>query len=153
MASNLDYATDASSEERRSCPQCSTRMSSLCYDKHSVCSCCRLNECTYDNKCAECELWSEEEFAKFVKHRKSLDSKSKNRSKAKGSKARDDQGRSSFLDSSSSISGIGNVSSYLSLFAGTCSDSLTSGSSIRVCQDFSFMLGDSQAFCESLRVL
>ena len=61
-------------------------MSSLNYDMHSLCSTCRGGDCSYGNKCKECLSWSKEQFDIFVKHRKALVSKSKNRKKAKEAK-------------------------------------------------------------------
>ena len=58
-------------------------MASLHYDKHSLCSSCRGGDCDWGNKCSECLSWSKEEFDKFIKHRKALDAKSKNRKKPK----------------------------------------------------------------------
>ena len=78
----LDYAmaTDASTmylDSRRNCVTCKTRMSSLLHDSHKICSVCCGFECSTDKRCSECEAWSEEAIFKYVRYRKSLDSKSK----------------------------------------------------------------------------
>ena len=110
MATDKDSSKDVPLDEtRRSCPHCSTRMSSILHDKHSFCSTCRGIECSPDNKCDECRLWTEEEFVKYFKHCKSLKSKSKARkSKAKG----DDEDRAFSVDSNlSAVLGAENVNS------------------------------------------
>ena len=103
-----DHAEDA----RRSCPQYATRMSSLIYDKHSVCSSYRKSDCSYDIKCVECILWPDEDFAKYIKHKKSLDYKSRN---CKSKKSEDGLARSSSGDSVVSPSRAGNLSSGASI--------------------------------------
>ena len=40
--------------------------------------CCAAG-CTGENECVECKDWTEEEFAKYIKHRKALDCKSRKR--------------------------------------------------------------------------
>ena len=67
------------------CVTCKTRMSSLLHDSHKICCTCRGFECSLDKKCTECEVWSEEVMLKYVKYRKSLDSKSKVRKEKKTS--------------------------------------------------------------------
>ena len=52
-------------------------MSSLLYDKHSSCSECRGHACDFDKQCNECKEWPTEFFETYVKHQKSLVSKSK----------------------------------------------------------------------------
>ena len=68
MASSKDTVKDIAAEERRKCPGCSTRMSSLLHDMHSKCNICRGAECDVDNKCSECAGWTEEDFSKYIKH-------------------------------------------------------------------------------------
>ena len=64
-------------DSRHNCSTCKTRMSSLLYDSHLICVACRGRDCNRDNRCVECEGWSEEVMIKYVRYRKSLDSKSK----------------------------------------------------------------------------
>ena len=52
-------------------------MSSFSFDRHSICSICRGNDCTIDCWCDECLSWSVEEMESYVKLRKSLASKSR----------------------------------------------------------------------------
>ena len=73
-------------EARRSCNVCRSRMSSLHFDMHSLCSVCRGGDCSPGNKCKECLMWSKEEFEKYFKHKKALESKNRGRKKAKESK-------------------------------------------------------------------
>ena len=68
-------ATDVSA--RRSCPRCGHRMSSLQFDKHSLCVVCRDVKCSLDTRCMECKPWSKEFMLGFVKHQRSLVSKGK----------------------------------------------------------------------------
>ena len=75
-----DYVATPSSDDnndtdaRRNCSMCSNRMSSKRHDKHSLCVTCRGGECSFGNKCQECLKWSKEEFDKYIKHRKALES-------------------------------------------------------------------------------
>ena len=73
-------ATDTTAmdlDSRRNCSTCKTRMSNLMHDSHLMCINCRGRDCNLDNRCVECEGWSEEAVLKYFKYRKSLDSKSK----------------------------------------------------------------------------
>ena len=47
------------------------------HDKHSKCSTCRGVECSFETRCSECQSWSDDIMNKYIKHRKSLDSKSR----------------------------------------------------------------------------
>ena len=64
-------------DSQRNCSTCKTRMSNLLHDSHLICVACRGCDCNLDNRCVECEGWSEEVMLKYIKYRKSLDSKSK----------------------------------------------------------------------------
>ena len=67
-----DSSLDSSvMDSRRSCPSCSSRMSSLLYDQHKLCVTCRGEECEFNNKCFECLSWPDDIFEKYVKHRRS----------------------------------------------------------------------------------
>ena len=57
---------------RRSCTRCSRRMSSLQFDKHTLCLSCREVTCSMDLRCVECMAWSTVEMADYLRHRKSL---------------------------------------------------------------------------------
>ena len=94
-------ATDASTmdlDSRRNCVTCKTRMSSLLHDCHKICSVSRGFDCSVDKRCSECEAWSEA-MIKYVKYRKSLDSKSKFK-KEKKSSSSDQASLSTSRDSS-----------------------------------------------------
>ena len=62
---------------RRSCPRCARQMSSLQFDKHSLCVVCRDVKCSLDTRCKECKSWSKEFMLGYVKHQRSLVSKGK----------------------------------------------------------------------------
>ena len=52
-------------------------MSSTKFDRHSLCSRCRESKRDLDHRCAECVSWTKQEFDDYLKHRKSLESKSR----------------------------------------------------------------------------
>ena len=93
-------------DSRRSCLYCKTRISSVYYDKHTLCASCRGVDCTLKDKCTECKTWTEEEFARYLKHRKSLVSKalSKSKNANKGSKSKSHKNRES-NESNSKVEG------------------------------------------------
>ena len=68
------------SAARRSCTKWSRRMSSYAHDKHSLCVPCRDVLRSVDTRCREYSSWSTDEMLEYLKHRKSLVSKGKNRS-------------------------------------------------------------------------
>ena len=68
-------AADASA--RRTCPCCTRRMSSLKFDKHSLCVACRDVKCSVEVRCSECRSWSKDFMIGYVKHQHSLVSKGK----------------------------------------------------------------------------
>ena len=47
-------------------------MSSLQYDKHTLCLSCREATCSMDLRCVECTTWSTDEMVDYFRHRKSL---------------------------------------------------------------------------------
>ena len=61
----------------RSCPRCARRMSSLQFDKHSLCVVCRDVKCSLDTFCKECKSWSKDFMLGYVEHQRSLGSKGK----------------------------------------------------------------------------
>ena len=67
--------TDVSAH--RSCPRCPRRVSSLQFDKHTLCVVCRDVKCCLDTRCKECKSWSKEFMLGYVKHQCSLVSKGK----------------------------------------------------------------------------
>ena len=54
-----------------SCARCSRRMSSLKYDKYTLCLSCRNVTCAVDMRCVECTAWSTDEMAEYLRHKKS----------------------------------------------------------------------------------
>ena len=63
------------------CRECSSRrMSSYKYDKHTLCLHCRDVLYSVDLRCRECSSWSTDMMQDYLKHRKSLVSKGKEKS-------------------------------------------------------------------------
>ena len=50
--------------------------------EHLFCTKCRGSECDHSSRCDECLSWAKEEMDSYVKLRKSLSSKSKNKGKS-----------------------------------------------------------------------
>ena len=86
-------------------------MSSILHDRHSKCIKCCGNECSLENRCSDCESWSTDVMSKYVKHCKSLDSKSGKSKKSDESALRSSSGESSSapLDSAGSHSDSGGI--------------------------------------------
>ena len=59
------------------------------HDSHLICVNCRGRECSLDNRCVECEGWSEEVMLKYINYRKSLDPKNKSKKEKKISASSD----------------------------------------------------------------
>ena len=72
-------------DPRWTCPLCNNRMSSLLHDKHTICVVSRGSECSLESRCDECSSWEDELMVKYIKHMKSLASKSKPKAKNKKS--------------------------------------------------------------------
>ena len=58
--------TDVSAH--RSCKSCASRMSSVKYDKHTLCLNCRDVQCSLDVRCDECKNWSSDIMLDYLKH-------------------------------------------------------------------------------------
>ena len=86
-------------DSRRNCSTCKTRMSSLMHDSHLMCTNCRGRDFNMDIHCVECEGWSEEAMLKYIKYRKSLDSKNKSKKDKKISASADQASLPSSRDS------------------------------------------------------
>ena len=65
------------SSASRSCTKCHRRMSSLKYDQHTICAQCRDVVCNMTTRCAECSTWFNKTMTDYLKHEKSLATKSK----------------------------------------------------------------------------
>ena len=61
----------------RQCPLCRRRMSSIKFDKHTICYSCRPVKCDISNRCSECKFWPQQEIEDYLRHRKQLESKSR----------------------------------------------------------------------------
>ena len=53
-------------------------MSSLTHDKHTVCVSCKDVDCSVAVRCDECREWSTDAMNDYVRHKRSLISKSRN---------------------------------------------------------------------------
>ena len=62
---------------RRSCHCCTRRISSSIHDKHTICVTCRDVDCSVAVRCVECREWSTESMDEYVRHKRSLISKSR----------------------------------------------------------------------------
>ena len=71
--------TSQESSDYRVCTisSCRKRMSTLKHDKHLICISCRNVKCDLDIRCKECESWSTDVMKDYLRHRKSLESKTK----------------------------------------------------------------------------
>ena len=56
----------------RTCMLCTTRLSELCYDTHTLCEACRGKVCTSTSFCKECESWSDDFRKLYLRHKRSL---------------------------------------------------------------------------------
>ena len=132
-------ATDSTAmdlDSRRNCSTCKTRMTSLLHDSHLICVACRGRDCNLDNRCVECEGWSEKVMIKFVRYCKSLDSKSKAKKEKKTSISADQASFPSSRDS--------NVSQASAASAGV--------SEARVAELIALQLGEfSSSFAASMQ--
>ena len=56
----------------RSCLKCSTRLSELCYDTHTLCEACRNKVCDLNSFCEECESWTPEFRKLYLRNKRML---------------------------------------------------------------------------------
>ena len=56
----------------RSCLKCSTRLSELCYDTHTLCETCRNKVCDLNSFCEECESWTPEFRKLYLRNKRML---------------------------------------------------------------------------------
>ena len=56
----------------RTCLKCSTRLSELCYDTHTLCETCRNKVCDLNSFCEECESWTPEFRKLYLRNRRTL---------------------------------------------------------------------------------
>ena len=78
----------------RTCLKCTTRLSELCYDTHTLCETCRDKVCDFNSFCEECESWTPEFRKLYLRHKRTLYlkrvSKREAKSKAKSPPGVDD---------------------------------------------------------------
>ena len=77
VSSTLSSSTATDVSPHRSYVRCTRRMSSVKYDKHTLCLNCKEVQRSLDVRCDECRAWSSEVMLNYLKHRKSLVSKGK----------------------------------------------------------------------------
>ena len=73
MTSSGSSAASSGDSTRHSCSRCHGRMTSFSRDRHLFCD--------HSSRCDECLSWTKEEMDSYVKSRKSMSSKSKNKGK------------------------------------------------------------------------
>ena len=73
----------------RTCMLCSTRLSELCYDTHTLCEACRGQVCSSDSFCKECENWSADFCKLYLRHKNSLLAKRVSKKNRKEGKSKD----------------------------------------------------------------
>ena len=76
-SSSSSSSAAATDSAHRNCPSRRRRMSNSKFDKYSICFACRPIKCAISNRCSECTDWSPSEIEDYLKHRCSLESKSK----------------------------------------------------------------------------
>ena len=73
----------------RTCMLCSTRLSELCYDTHTLCEACRGQVCSSDSFCKECENWSDDFRKLYLRHKNSLLAKRVSKKNRKEGRSKD----------------------------------------------------------------
>ena len=72
----------------RTCISCTTRLSELCYDTHTLCEACRGKVCNSTSFCKECENWTDEFRNLYLRHKRSLLLKRVSKKDKKGARAK-----------------------------------------------------------------
>ena len=72
----------------RTCISCTTRLSELCYDTHTLCEACRGKVCNSTSFCKECENWTDEFRKLYIRHKRSLLLKRVSKKDKKGARAK-----------------------------------------------------------------
>ena len=92
----------------RTCLKCTTRLSELCYDTHTLCETCRGKVCDYNSFCEECDSWTKDFRTLYMRHQRKLYlkrvSKGNAKSKAKSPPVVDDDASSASIESHVSLS-------------------------------------------------
>ena len=91
----------------RTCLRCTTRLSELCYDTHTLCEKCRGQVCDYKFFCDECNSWTKDFRRMYMKHQRTLYlkrvSKENAKAKAKSPPAVDDAASNASIESHVSL--------------------------------------------------
>ena len=91
----------------RTCLRCTTRLSELCYDKHTLCETCRGKVCDYNSFCEECDSWPQDFRTLYMRHQHKLYlkrvSKGNARAKAKSPPVVDDAASTASIESHGSL--------------------------------------------------
>ena len=91
----------------RTCLKCTTRLSELCYDKHTLCETCRGKVCDFNSFCEECESWTQDFRTLYMRHQRELYlkrvSKENAKSKAKSPPVADDDASAASQESQVSL--------------------------------------------------
>ena len=93
----------------RTCLKCTTRLSELCYDKHTLCETCRGKVCDFNSFCEECESWTQDFRTLYMRHQRELYLKrvskenAKSKLKAKSPPVVDDDASAASLESRVSL--------------------------------------------------
>ena len=56
----------------RTCISCTTRLSELCYDTHTLCEACHGKVCNSTSFCKECENWTADFRKLYLRHKRTL---------------------------------------------------------------------------------
>ena len=72
----------------RTCISCTTRLSELCYDTHTLCEACRGKVCSSTSFYKECENWTEDFRKLYLRHKRSLLLKRVSKKDKKGGRAK-----------------------------------------------------------------
>ena len=87
---------------RRTCLRCTTRLSELCYDTHTLCERCRGKVCDYNSFCEESDSWTKDFRKMYMRHQRTLYlkhvSKGNAKSKAKSPPVVDDDASTASIE-------------------------------------------------------
>ena len=83
----------------RTCLKCTTRLSELCYDKHTLCETCRAKVCDFNSFCEECESWTQDFRTLYMRHQRELYLKRVSKENAKSPPVVDDAASAASLES------------------------------------------------------
>ena len=72
----------------RTCISCTTRLSELCYDTHTLCEACRGKVCNSTSFCKECENWTADFRKLYLRHKRTLLLKRVSKKDKKGGRAK-----------------------------------------------------------------